>query len=137
MFLLVVAEVEREGDDVPGDVCREARESLRGKFRGERLSMGSLVRWEAAGRGDLAQVGVVGVGRNRIAKAQAVGFLPNARRDVEVEIVRMLPAATLQATRSPTKPVGAKKTDLAACNTLVSQPVRFFGFLKSVRVCAL
>ena len=56
--------------------------------------------------------------------------------------MRMLPAATLQATRSPTKPVGAqkisrKKTDLAACNTLVSQPVRFFGFLKSVRVCAL
>jgi len=30
----------------------------------------------------------------KLQKAQAVGFLPNARRDMEVEIVRMLPAVT-------------------------------------------
>ena len=53
-LLLVVADVEREGGDVPGDVGREARKSLRGKFRGERLAMGLLVRLEAAGRGDLS-----------------------------------------------------------------------------------
>jgi len=42
-------------------------------------------------------------------KAQAVGFLPNARRDVEVEIVRMLPVVTPGEPRSPTtKTVGAK-----------------------------
>ena len=92
-YLLVVADVEREGDDLRGDVGREAQKA-----------------------------------------PQVVGFLPNARRDVEVEIVRMLPAATLQATRSPTKPVGAKKiarkkTDLAACNTLES-PGRCASFLK-------
>ena len=50
--------MEREGDDVPGDVGREARESLRGKFRGERLPMGSLVRREAK-RPDLLQVRVM------------------------------------------------------------------------------
>ena len=69
-FLLVVADVEREGDDVPGDVGREARESLRGKFRGERLAMGLLVRLEAAGHEDLAQVGVSSVGRNRGARGE-------------------------------------------------------------------
>ena len=59
-LLLVVADVEGEGDDVPGDVGREARESLRGEYRGERLPVGLLVRREAAGCGDLAQVhGVV------------------------------------------------------------------------------
>ena len=57
-LILVVADVEREGDDVPGDVGREARESLRGKFRGERLPMGSLVRREAD-RADLLQVRVM------------------------------------------------------------------------------
>ena len=75
-----------------------------------------------------------------LQKAQAVGFLPNARRDVEVEIVRMLPAVTPGEPRSLTKRVAkknAKKTDLAACNTLESQPVRIFGFLKSGRVCGL
>ena len=56
MFLLVVADVEREGDDLRGDFGREARERLRGEFRGERLAMGLLVGREAAGRGDLAQV---------------------------------------------------------------------------------
>ena len=60
-LLLVVANVEREGDDLRGDLGWEARESLRGKFRSERLPMGRLVRREAADRGDLAQVGVVGV----------------------------------------------------------------------------
>ena len=60
-LLLVVANVEREGDDLRGDLGWEARESLRGKFRSERLPMGLLVRREAADRGDLAQVGVVGV----------------------------------------------------------------------------
>ena len=59
--MLVVADVEGEGDDLRGDFDREARESLRGKFRSERLPMGLLVRREAADRGDLAQVGVVGV----------------------------------------------------------------------------
>ena len=58
VFLLVVADVERKGDDVCGDVGREARESLRGKFRGERLPMGSLVRREAD-RADLLQVRVM------------------------------------------------------------------------------
>ena len=53
--------MEREGADVPDDVGREARESLRGKFRGERLAMGSLVRREAD-RADLLQVRVSGVG---------------------------------------------------------------------------
>ena len=177
-FLLVVADVEREDDDVPGDVGREARESLRGEFRGERLAMGLLVGREAAGRGDLAQVRgaalvypvvvtvsyIVGVRRNRrttiettcdtcvytalsliqliptrpstspqrrkrfmaqrrrrrggesktlqeICKTpQVVGFSPNSKRFAELEIVRMLPAVTLQATRSPTKRVGAKKS---------------------------
>ena len=47
-----------------GDVGREARESLGGQ-RHERLPMALLVRREAAGRGDLAQVRVVGVGRDR------------------------------------------------------------------------
>ena len=49
--------MEREGDDLRGDVGREARESLRG-FRGERLAMGSLVRREAD-RADLLQVWVM------------------------------------------------------------------------------
>ena len=60
MFLLVVADVEGEGDDLRGDVGREARGRLRGQ-RHEHLPMGLLVRREAADRGDLAQVGVVGV----------------------------------------------------------------------------
>jgi len=43
-------------------------------------------------------------------KAQ-VGFLPKARRDVEVEIVRMLPAVTPGEPRSPTpKRVAQKKS---------------------------
>ena len=110
MFLLVVADVEREGDDVPGDVGREARERLRRKFRSERLSMGLLVRWEAD-RADLLQVRVSGVGNCKNFKAQ-VGFLPKARRDVEVEIVRMLPAVTPGGPRSPTtKRVGAKNAE--------------------------
>ena len=50
--------MEREGDDVPGDVGREARESLRGKFRSERLAMGLLVGREADGA-DLLQVRVM------------------------------------------------------------------------------
>ena len=58
MFLLIVADVEGEGDDLRGDVGREARESLRGKFRGELLPMGSLVRREAD-RADLLQVRVM------------------------------------------------------------------------------
>ena len=52
--------MEREGDNVRGDLGREAHESLRSQ-RVERLPMGLLVRREAADRGDLAQVGVVGV----------------------------------------------------------------------------
>ena len=71
VFLLVVADVEREGDDVPGDVGREARERLRRKFRSERLSMGLLVRWEAD-RADLLQVRVSGVGE-RGRKRRASG----------------------------------------------------------------
>ena len=59
--------MEREGDDLRGDFGREARERLRGQ-RHERLPMGLLVRREAAGRGDLAQVGVFGVGRDRSAR---------------------------------------------------------------------
>ena len=50
-----------------GDVGREAWESLRSQ-RVERLPMGLLVRREAAGRGDLAQVGVIGMGRDRSAR---------------------------------------------------------------------
>ena len=67
-FLLVVADVEREGDDVPSDVGREARESLRGQ-RHERLPMGLLVGREADG-GDLAKVGVGSVGRDRGARGE-------------------------------------------------------------------
>ena len=59
MFLLVVADVEREGDDLRGDFGREARERLRGQ-RHERLAVGLLVGREAD-RGDLAQVGVSSV----------------------------------------------------------------------------
>ena len=51
--------MEREGDDLRGDFGREARESLRGKFRSELLPTGLLVGREAAGRGDLGQVGGV------------------------------------------------------------------------------
>ena len=58
LYLLVVADVEREGDDLRGDVGREAREGLRGEFRGERLPVGSLVRREAD-RADLLQVRVM------------------------------------------------------------------------------
>ena len=43
MFLLVVADVEREGDNLRGDFGREARKNLRGKFRGERLPVGLLI----------------------------------------------------------------------------------------------
>ena len=43
-----------------GDLGREAHESLRSQ-RVERLPMGLLVRREAAGRGDLAQVRILGV----------------------------------------------------------------------------
>ena len=66
-YLLVVADVEREGDDVRGDVGREVRERLHGKFRSERLPVGLLVRFEAAGREDLAKVGVsrFSISRNR------------------------------------------------------------------------
>ena len=73
LYLLVVADVEREGDDVPGDVGREARESLRGEFRSELLPTGLLVGREAAGRGDLKQVGVSSVGRDRGARSDGVG----------------------------------------------------------------
>ena len=52
-----------------GDLGREAHESLRSQ-RVERLPMGLLVRREAAGRGDFAQVGVVGVGRDRGARGE-------------------------------------------------------------------
>ena len=55
--------------------------------------------------------------------------------------MRMLPAVTPGEPRSLTKRVAKKKrrkkNDLAACNTLESQPVRIFGFLKSGRVCGL
>jgi hypothetical protein len=44
-----------------------------------------------------------------LQKAQAVGFSPNARRDVEVEIVRMLPAVTPGEPRSPTTKRAQKK----------------------------
>ena len=56
MFLLVVADVEREGDNLRGDFGREARKNLRGKFRGERLPVGLLIGREAAGSDDPAQV---------------------------------------------------------------------------------
>ena len=46
-MLLVVADVEGEGDDLRGDLDGEARESLGGKFRSERLAMGLLVAREA------------------------------------------------------------------------------------------
>ena len=55
--------MEREGDDLRGDVGREARESLRGQ-RHERLPMSLFVRREAD-RGDLAQVRVL---------SQSVGY---------------------------------------------------------------
>ena len=96
VFLLVVADVEREGDDVPGGVGREARERLRGQ-RHERLAMGLLVGREAD-RGDLA----VRLQGGNLQKAQACGFLPYARRDLEVEIARCsLRVVTLKA--SPTR----------------------------------
>ena len=52
-----------------GDVGREAWESLCNQCV-ERLPMGLLVRREAAGRGDFAQVRVVGAGRNRSARGE-------------------------------------------------------------------
>ena len=63
-MLLVVARVEGEGDDLRGDFGREAREAFCSQ-RHERPAMGLLVRLEAAGHEDLAQVGVSSVGRNR------------------------------------------------------------------------
>ena len=53
-----VADVEREGDDLRGDVGREARGSLLRQISCERLPMGLLVGREVNGTGDLAQVGV-------------------------------------------------------------------------------
>ena len=69
LYLLVVADVEGEGGDVPGDVGREARESLRGQ-RHERLPVGLLVGREAAGRGLLVQVRVNRVERNYGARGE-------------------------------------------------------------------
>ena len=69
VILLVVADVEREGDDLRGDFGREARQSLRGEFRSERLPVSSLVRREAD-RSDLAQVGVSSVGWDRGARGE-------------------------------------------------------------------
>ena len=74
MFLLVVADVEGEGDDLRRDVGREARESLRGKFRGERLPVSSLVRREAD-RSDLAQVGVSSVDARTAEDCARIKFL--------------------------------------------------------------
>ena len=71
VILLVVADVEREGDDLRGDFGREARQSLRGEFRSERLPTGLLVGREAD-RGDLAKVGVGSVGRDRGARSDQV-----------------------------------------------------------------
>ena len=117
MFLLVVADVEREGDDLRGDFGREARERLCGEFRGERLPVSSLVRREAAGHGDFAQVSVSSIGRDRGARGDEICKMSLrlsvsrlTRRDVEVEIVRMLPAVDPGELRSPLpKRVGAKK----------------------------
>ena len=61
-----------------GDVGREAWESLRSQ-RVERLPMGLLVRREAAGRGDLAQIGVLGVGRLVIDPKQTLLQLRRVR----------------------------------------------------------
>ena len=104
MFLLVVADVEREGDDLRGDFGREARERLRGQ-RHERMAVGLLVGREAD-RGDLA----VRLQGGNLQKAQACGFLPYARRDVELEIVRTLPAVTPGEPCSPTKTRRRKKS---------------------------
>ena len=60
--------MEREGDDVPGDFGREAREALRSP-RHEGLPMRLLVGREAD-RGDLAKVGVGSVGRDRCARGE-------------------------------------------------------------------
>ena len=68
-LLLVVARVEGEGDDLRGDLDGEVREALRSP-RHERLAMGLLVRLEAAGHEDLAQVGVSSVGRNCGARCE-------------------------------------------------------------------
>ena len=62
--------MEGEGDDLRGDVGREARESLRSKFRSELLPTGLLVGMEAAGRGDRAQGGVSSFGRDRGARGE-------------------------------------------------------------------
>ena len=74
-------------------------------------------------------------------KAQAVGFLPNARRDVEVEIVRMLPVVTPGEPRSPTtKTVGStmpQKNDLAVCNTLAKHLSRCACLFERGLVCRL
>ena len=76
----------------------------------------------------------------KFAKApQVVGFSPNARRDVEVEIVRMLPAVTpgeparLPPNERPKKM--RKKSDLAACNTL-ERPWQVRQFFKALGLSA-
>jgi hypothetical protein len=74
VILLVVADVEREGDDLRGDFGREARQSLRGEFRSERLPVSSLVRREAD-RSDLAQVGVSSVDARTAEDCARIKFL--------------------------------------------------------------
>ena len=59
-MLLVVARVEGEGDDLRGDLDREARE-FRGERRREAHSMCAFIGCPAAGRAHLAEVRVVGV----------------------------------------------------------------------------
>ena len=64
--------MEREGDDLRRDFGREAREAFCSQ-RHERLAMGLLVRLEAAGHEDLAQVGVSSVGRNCGSRRRTIG----------------------------------------------------------------
>ena len=95
---------QRTGSEYNDDLVHlvESIDIFREAARVERLLLATI--W-----GRILFIGFA-IASGNIAKAQAVGFLPNARRDVEVEIVRMLPAATPGEPRSPTtKRVGAKE----------------------------
>ena len=60
-MLLVVADVEGEGDDVGDRVDGEAREDDSSESRGEARSMCAFIGCPTAGHADLKQVRVVGV----------------------------------------------------------------------------
>ena len=82
--------MEGEGDDVGDRVDGEAREDDPGARRRETHPMGLLVGREAAGCANLAQVSIVGVGRDRGARGEeqrinATGIMIYAQASAPVQ----------------------------------------------------